>query len=1679
MGFDNESILNIQSLPGEYFCPVCRQLVYPNEAIQTQCTHLYCKPCLTYVLGTTRACPYDGYLVTDSDSRGLQEANPSLAEAIGRVAVHCLYHKSGCTWQGPLSDSTVHGNGCPYGSSPVVCNRCGTQIVHRQVQEHAQNCPGTQGQMQPQENAQQAQGAAVAAAPVAAAATPYEQNQVVQAAGQQYSAQTGLQVPQAPVSQAPSYGMGQDQLQGNLTIPQQGAAQSSAPDQWYHQQYQQYYQQYPQYDQYQQYQQYDQYQQQAQIQAQQQPQPQAQPQVQPQPQPQPQPQVQTQPQPHPHAQPQSLEAHTLAQGVHTPQPYQQMERQGQAAAQPQQVQPQQQIMPSQPHQLMPNQSQQVPMQQHAIPIPSHQQPALQPHQHSLQMPQQFPSPQQQPQMHQQMPSPQQPQMQQQQQQPSLLPQQPPHQHQQPHMQQQTHPHPHQHQQMMHQPPPQQQLMLQQQILPAHSLPPQMQQPAQGAMQHPLQQYPLQQQQQQVSHQSLQQPQQQTPFFPQPMQSQQFLQSQIPPASQQHPQVQPAFQQGLQPPQGFPQNYTQNVGHMNGPQQPGGRPPLAQNHGMIQQPFQQAQGRPLHPPYSQPMRAPNRASQASTNQVATPNQTYMPRPGHRAHLPPHQQRPPAQQSNLPRPSSQTALMPGSAGTQSMRNVAQNVVASGAPKVAPESEKPPETVLDKTSNLSLLQTKHALQPPTKIAQSSETNDTSGQNNVAETVKADNSQPIPDLKSIPNEMPLANEKPEQKNMSTAEPAKSEVSDSSQQQVSTKDSQMQKQDGNSQQPTSQKCVQEDIPEKTSQIVLDGTSQEPSGQAQDSSSEHARHRQDGNLQPLPRQVQEGPFHQAHEARRVKDEKVQQAALHTQDTQQWQDGNASQQHSQGQDRSLQHPLRPGLVQGQDKNLQQPLRPGPVQGQDRNLQQPLRQGSLQAQDKNLPPPPRQGPVQGLDRNLPQHPRQGPVQGLDRNLPQHPRQGPVHGQDRNLFQPSRQGLVQGQNRNLQQSLRQGQDRTLQQPLHRGSMQGQDGTLQQPLQHERTLQQVPLQAQVQGQERFQQPPREGQLQGQQLPYLGQSQAHDRNFQQLPHQGHMQNISEQFQLSSSKQAAMPQMPSQLQPGSSSSMPSLERGHGQMQSKNFDLMSPAHLQSHHSAQLHAQHMGPRSSQGESMLGLPPSLPSGMAHHLSSFDGPRGFMERGLQFGQTNTLQQSPLSKPMDRPDILANKRPEIPDNKQNEPQQMLGPSRFSMLQSTGFQANIMKTNGGTSKGYVEGIPNSAFPPGMMEEGLKSRPQDPSRQISDRKEFQDTSRKYKPGQFDGQLLSNSDDLFPSMRHQKGHSPPTSKFDQMPSIARPHEMGSHGFLPDAHSKYQFDSSGSPAGGPSRLFPPYQSIGSFPASSGGPSMFSSDIGDGSRLPGPREDMMGRRPDSTGMRPDYLGDRSDFTRARPDHLPPPRSPGKDYMGLSSGRVNIGPSVGFGSGITGSSHISRPIEDLSRDPLGFDEQRNKPFGFHSSAMHNAFQPGQHQLGMGNRLPPFHSSGPAPGGPGPLPNHMMISEPGTGFGANIPMQGFPGESGFLKTGQISNDIEPLDLGRKRKPGSTGWCRICQIDCYTVEGLDQHSQTREHQKMAMDMVLSIKQDNAKKQKHSTDDQNSQENGNKVKRSGFEARGTRR
>ncbi|CAB4312750.1 unnamed protein product [Prunus armeniaca] len=120
-------------------------------------------------------------------------------------------------------------SGCAFGNSPVVCNRCGIQIVHRQVQEHAQNCPG----VQPQE--QQADGALDT--PASGTSATADQTQA--------ATQSGVAKSQAQVFQITSVtppGSDPDQKANSSSQAVVQAAVQTA-EQWYQhqQQYQQYY----------------------------------------------------------------------------------------------------------------------------------------------------------------------------------------------------------------------------------------------------------------------------------------------------------------------------------------------------------------------------------------------------------------------------------------------------------------------------------------------------------------------------------------------------------------------------------------------------------------------------------------------------------------------------------------------------------------------------------------------------------------------------------------------------------------------------------------------------------------------------------------------------------------------------------------------------------------------------------------------------------------------------------------------------------------------------------------------------------------------------------------------------------------------------------------------------------------------------------------------------------------------------------------------------------------------------------------------------------------------------------------------------------------------------------------------------------------------------------------------
>lgn len=194
------------------------------------------------------------------------------------------------------------------------------------------------------------------------------------------------------------------------------------------------------------------------------------------------------------------------------------------------------------------------------------------------------------------------------------------------------------------------------------------------------------------------------------------------------------------------------------------------------------------------------------------------------------------------------------------------------------------------------------------------------------------------------------------------------------------------------------------------------------------------------------------------------------------------------------------------------------------------------------------------------------------------------------------------------------------------------------------------------------------------------------------------------------------------------------------------------------------------------------------------------------------------------------------------------------------------------------------------------------------------------------------------------------------------------------------------------------------------------------------------------------------------------------------------------RFVEHVPSGPPHNHLRRVDPFGQDMPPSH--FRRGE--LGPGNS--PSHlrfgdptSFGPFPGharmgefsGPRNLPRDLRFGEPFIDNKLSYPPRiGEPGfrssfSQGFLNDGPFRGVVEPFDKSRKRKPVSMGWCRICKVDCETGEGLDVHSQSREHQKMTMDLVISIKQQNKKKLR---DRAVHEETNSKTRNAGAEGRG---
>ncbi|KAF5954251.1 hypothetical protein HYC85_007107 [Camellia sinensis] len=1579
MGFDNECILNIQSLAGEYFCPVCRLLVYPNEALQSQCTHLYCKPCLTYIVGTTRACPYDGYLVTEADSKPLIESNKALAETIGKIAVHCLYHRSGCQWQGPLSECTSHCTGCAFGNSPVVCNRCGIQIVHRQVQEHAQNCSGVQPQALQAAGVQDAAAGATTTTTTTttAASANAEQTQIANQSGASTSqAQTSLTLAGPPTGQDPN-----QQANANSQVQAVASTAVPTPEQWYQQQYQQHYHQHPGYDPYQQpYQNYQPYQQQAiqqyqqhpqhvqvqhqpQVYSQAQPHTQFQPQVQSQPQPLPppppppqtqQPQMQPpsqthQPQIQPHTQPQPLQL------VHAPVTMQAS------------VNPQHQLHSTlQPHAQIHSQAQSQP---HGHP---HPQPQPQPYAQAQSLPQPHPV---QPhlQQHMQIPQYQQPQSQMQHPQPQIQPQ-----HSLPQLQPQRHlqAQPQAHVQAQAQPQLQPQPHPRPQLPPPP--PPPLNQPpninAQSQTQYPppnavtgLQSYPHPQ-----AHQQMQLGSQQPPHMhpqggpipqpphqmgppqshaPVPKQQQPVLlssQGQVPsiPPAQQHlvhphaqqpghpglqrpvlqPMQQPVSQQYFQHPQPFP---GQTLGPVQNQLHPHG-------HFIQQQPMQSQ----LRPQGLHHMEQQNSQDNMSSQQNIAHShglQTHQPQnyaarpmmPSHGAQSQPFPQSPvgfagtsqvrPMQLGANQPPANQN--YPPRSNHQMQMSSEQKIGQSGLtlkPRVLDRQGDhiPEQSVADSKDGSSFQET--ALKEPNGLVS------TSG-------LGADSVQ----VRNIKSETDVQSKDVVQKPMDGDKDSNSQVD------MHGKDMDSELHAGGN--ASAEPAVNQMVKKECNESGLGNSPGAKSVKIVAAGPEDA-------TDLLPR------------------------AEHSAE-----DGNSLQQVESSKKRSE---LEKDVIDtamlvtdGADKGSQAiPLASTHIPDSSAESQTPLTGGErLQhgSQERNLSQSQltTQGPGVDEFRSFPSHDQ---VLGKGVMPPGHPFPPTDHGRHQHMpmyYGPS---------------------------AHQQSPAG-AAMLQSALPH----------AQVPGQ-----PPNMLRPQGP---------GH------LPQPGQPLNPPDHLQppvLRQPQGSFHPEIASGGIPGPSSS--SLGRGPSHFgPERNFGLQSFGPQGHYNQGHVPPSHAGlPRMAQGEP--------PHGGLMGIAPPHGPEG------QIGQ-----QRPSNRM--ESEVFLDQRSRHLDGRQSD-SHLLGSSEGAPFgQPHGIEANVMRMNG------PPGTHSSSFRDERFnhrtEEGLNHFPMEPAWHV-DRGELKEDLKQYP-------------------RNPHLDTEPGPKFGSYFSSSRPNDRGPHGLNYDAGLNLDPGVDNAP-----RLLPPYHPSG------------SNDTGYRSRPVGPDGNI--GRADSTRTHPDFLGPFPGFGRHHMDRAAP-RSPGREYHGFSPrdlrGFSGLDDSNGresrtFGEGSRSFNlrrgELDGPRNVQSGDSMGQDILPSRLRRGDFLGPQNLR--GDLHFGEAEGFGSFHGHARMGdlSGPGNFLHRLPHGEP---FGGD--RSGHPrlGEPGFRSSYSLTGGMDPFDNSRKRKLASMGWCRICKVDCETVEGLDLHSQTRQHQKMAMDMVLSIKKQNAKKQKTSNV-HSSLEEPSKSRGSNYDVRGNK-
>ena len=123
----------------DYFCPICKSFLHPDDSIQTTCLHIFCKPCIIQLRQNSMSscrCPICRNITTETGQKELKESNLFAYNALSSVIIKCKNEK--CTQTFSLNNLESHLKECEY--ETIDCPYCDEKEIKRiDLHKHMNN----------------------------------------------------------------------------------------------------------------------------------------------------------------------------------------------------------------------------------------------------------------------------------------------------------------------------------------------------------------------------------------------------------------------------------------------------------------------------------------------------------------------------------------------------------------------------------------------------------------------------------------------------------------------------------------------------------------------------------------------------------------------------------------------------------------------------------------------------------------------------------------------------------------------------------------------------------------------------------------------------------------------------------------------------------------------------------------------------------------------------------------------------------------------------------------------------------------------------------------------------------------------------------------------------------------------------------------------------------------------------------------------------------------------------------------------------------------------------------------------------------------------------------------------------------------------------------------------------